>query len=246
MYSQGDFVRDYVFPIVLTEDKDEGKNFKKFLGTGFLIGNRGYALTASHVLSKLTQNICCIFCVDNMWRGYRVINIEHHPKLDLALIKLEGDFWKTPFIISPEKQFGWIDYFLCGYPEAVLFEHDQINSSGQLLPKPDMIHTKGHIRRRIHGNIKVVKGDIFYEVSDLSGWGCSGSPLFQFNSDKSWKVIGIYIAQKIFYSENDYDKDIKYIDYGVGYAIPTDSFYEWKPKILEGKSIYEESLNFSQ
>jgi hypothetical protein len=50
MFSQGNYVRDYIFPIITAQMVDSEQNVKRMLGTGFLIGNQGFALTAKHVI----------------------------------------------------------------------------------------------------------------------------------------------------------------------------------------------------
>ena len=50
-FRQSDQIRDYIFPLcVVAGNPGDGWEVERFLGTGFLIGNRGYALTAAHVI----------------------------------------------------------------------------------------------------------------------------------------------------------------------------------------------------
>lgn len=250
-YKQRDFVRDFVFPLIIFDVVDDKLSYKKFLGTAFLVGNRGYALTSSHVLKDVNHNIAGMFAgEDGQWYCFAMEKVENHKTTDVSILKLQNGNWVSPFVISAEKQYGWKDYFLCGYPEMVLREQrDNLDIKGNVMERPDMISIKGHIRRRIPFtldklDIKNIRGNTFYELNNVAGWGCSGSPLFEIEPNRSWKVMGIYVAQKIFYLENENDDNTKYIDYSVGYAITSDAFANWKPDILD-KSILEESKNFT-
>ena len=49
-FQQSELIRDYVFPLGRLERQGDDWRFAEFLGTGFLIGDRGVALTASHVV----------------------------------------------------------------------------------------------------------------------------------------------------------------------------------------------------
>jgi hypothetical protein len=233
-------VRDFVFPLIEVDLYQKGYIFKKFLGTAFLIGNRGYALTASHII-KDRNNIIGLFVDEhNKWKGLPILESENHPIQDSSILKLSGWNFNSPFVINQNKEYGWKDYFVCGYPESVVYENIDIN--GMSLPSFEMVSGKGHIRRRLMKEINSVKGNSFYELSNIVGWGCSGGPIFEPSNDGNWKIIGIYVAQKIFYTENHIDENVKYIDYAVGYALTSDSIFNWIPKILK-KTILEESIN---
>jgi len=247
-FKQTDLVRDFVFPLVSSSFENSEFKFIKLLGTAFLIGNQGYALTCQHIIDNSKDNSIagCFVGEDTYWYGFQINEIEFHPFHDVALIKLNGGNWKSPFCLTSDKLWAWRDFYLCGYPDSVLYE--DINNKdvlGNPLPRMDMVSIKGSIRRIIPRelNIKGIKGNRFYELSIIAGWGCSGSPLFEVKPNKSWEVSGIYNAQKIFYTENSFDDNIKYIDYNVGYAVTSECFYDWKPKIL-GKTVLEESQNY--
>lgn len=51
MFYQTDRIRDYIFPIAISEQRNDEVVVKNMLGTAFLIGNQGFALTAKHVIS---------------------------------------------------------------------------------------------------------------------------------------------------------------------------------------------------
>lgn len=105
--------------------------------------------------------------------------------------------------------------------------------------RPDLVYNEGYIRRRYTGELPVIFGRSFYELSEVAGSGSSGapicklniSPLFGFIKPSAWDVIGIYVGEKI----NDRGTS-------VSYAVREDAFRHWSPEIL-GKSVLEESQN---
>lgn len=239
MFVQRDFVRDFVFPIVTvssTEHKGE-LAYKSFLGTGFLIGKRGFAITASHVIGKLKKDIAAMFVSqENTWVAFLIQNIEHHPSEDVCLLKLPGNSWKSPFRIRKAWEGAWCDYLMCGYPDDVL--HEDLSSTDaacRVVPRPDLVHTKGHVRRRISMDLQIpeVKGESFFELSTVAGKGCSGAPVFMQTPERAWDVLGIYVGEKL----ND-------VSTSVAFATRADSFKDWLPSIL-GKTIQQESNNYT-
>ena len=45
--TQSDRIRDYVFPLASTNVQENGElSLRQFIGSGFMIGNKGYAVTA--------------------------------------------------------------------------------------------------------------------------------------------------------------------------------------------------------
>jgi hypothetical protein len=240
-------IRDLVFPIILVEKvgKDETK-MVSFLGTGFLFGTQGFALTAAHVISfktKDNQAIVGLF-IDketNKWSIFNADTCDIHPTEDVALLKMRGEHWKeTTIRISFEKQFSSFEYKLFGYPNANLLEDvDSRDASGRVLGRPDLIYSAGHIRRRISFSLPSIKGSCFYELSQPVGAGCSGSPIFK-TQNGIWDVVGIYVADKtesvIF---NTYNKDLDWVietielPGALSYAVRMDDLSEWVPKVLE-------------
>ena len=57
MYKQRNFIRDFIFPLSIAEKDDNGFTQKSFLGSAFLIGNNGFALTAAHVIMHHTSDV---------------------------------------------------------------------------------------------------------------------------------------------------------------------------------------------
>lgn len=116
-------------------------------------------------------------------------------------------------------------YRMFGYPEDATYE---IVSGSTAIPRPDLIYVEGYIRRRTNHEIPSLIGRSFFELSDVAGQGCSGSPIFKF-SQPVWEVVGVYVGEKI----NDRATS-------VAYAVREDSFRDWTPAIL-GTSVLSES-----
>ena len=235
MYKQRDYIRDFVFPLILAEKSSQGYLFKQLLGSGFLFGDRGFALTATHVIEECVNNLVIAMFVgaDNMWYPFEVLEKEYHPTEDVAIMKIDGGPWKSPFRMRNKWEGSSAHYQQFGYPEDAVYDLTDVSRT-KATPRPDLVYTEGYIRRRISFNLGIprVKGKSFFELSEIAGTGCSGSPLY-INNNKIWDVIAIYVGEKI----NDRGTN-------VSYAVREDSFRDWLPGIL-AKSIKDESQNFS-
>jgi len=247
MPSQDTPIRDLVFPIILAEET--GRNEIKmvsFLGTGFLFGSQGYALTAAHVIDFKTeeqQQIVGLF-IDkktNKWAAFNAEICDIHPIEDIALLKIKGKHPQdTGICISFEKMFSSFEYKLFGYPNANLLEDvDSRDHFGKVLGRPDLIYSAGHIRRRISFSLPSIKGRCFYELSQPVGAGCSGSPVFKIQ-DGAWNVVGVYVADKTeCVSFRTYNKNLDWVietiemPGALSYAVRMDDLSEWIPKELE-------------
>jgi hypothetical protein len=239
-------VRDIIFPLILVEQIKTGAcKMKEFLGTGFLIGSEGYALTAAHVVDvkiELNQAIVALFIdkKNNKWKIFNADKVDIHPTEDVAVLKMrDGKWYSTDVRVNFEMQFASFEYQLFGYPSINLYEEIYVKDQfGKVLGRPDLIYSKGHIRRRISFNLPAIKGNCFYELSEPIGAGCSGSPLFRLKNG-IWEVIGIYIADK---TENivfeGYDKNLNWImksfevNGSLSYAVRMDDLKNWQPKSL--------------
>lgn len=237
---------DLVFPISLIKINDQNLGeLEAFLGTGFLVGSQGYALTAAHVVDVNIPSGCILagMFVDkaiNQWKIFPINLVDTHPAEDVALLKFNGDHWKeTTIRVSFEMQFSSFEYKLFGYPNANLYEDVDITDNlGRVLGRPDLIYSLGHIRRRVSYSLPGIKGNCFYELSQPVGAGCSGSPIFK-SINGIWEVVGIYIADKsVSIPFGAYNKDLEWeiqtIDLpGVlAYAVRMDDLKDWKPKTL--------------
>lgn len=225
MFKQSDAIRDYVFPIVTVNREKGGVSLKRFLGTGFLIGNRGFGLTAAHVAQNFgDEKVAALFASGSSWVVVPVTHSELHAKEDVALIKVEGDSWKSFFRLSNTWEGSSMKYRMFGYPADVTYE---IVSNDRALLRPDLIYAEGYIRRRTNHKIPKMIGKSFFELSDIAGPGCSGSPVFKFTRP-IWDVVGIYVGEKI----NDRATSI-------AFAVREESFRDWNPEILGTSALLE-------
>jgi Trypsin-like peptidase domain len=232
VFRQSNVLRDFVFPLASLERTTSERNIKKILGSAFLIGNRGFALTAKHVLADSCKgHIAGMFVVPTgNWVGFQVIGYELHPSEDVAIVQLDSlndDIWQSPFCLANSVAYASGKYRLFGYPDDTTFERAE---NGHALIRPDMIYNEGYIRRRYTGRVPSLLGSSFLELSEIAGTGSSGAPVFKF-SKPLLEVIGIYVGEKT----NDRSTS-------VSYAVREEAFRDWVPQIL-GTSLLEESRN---
>lgn len=227
MFVQADYIRDYVFPLAVIPVNHQGAlKVERILGTAFLIGRRGFALTARYVLESTEgKRVVGMFALpDGSWKTFDVQAMEKHPSLDVALVQLEGDSWNSIFHLRN----GWAGattrYRCFGYPDDATFE---LNQNRSVLVRPDLVYTEGYIRRRFPHSLPSTVGDLFLELSDVAGTGCSGAPVSEMGTN--WNVVGIYVCEKL----NDRGTS-------VAYAVMEEAFRDWTPSML-GRSVLQES-----
>ena len=240
-------MRDLIFPIgVFTKDSNGDFDMVSFLGTGFVFGTEGYALTAAHVIAYELEEEHLLMgmfvnAITNHWEGQAIEVCDIHPKEDVALLRLSNyRLTERALEISLDKHFAAFDYKLLGYPQANLCENPEIRDElGRVLGRPDLIYSSGHIRRRISFSVPGVKGNSLYELSQPVGAGCSGSPIFWMKGNTPI-VIGIYVADKteslVFKGFNEkLDWVVQSIEFqgALSYAVRLDSLVDWIPNKLE-------------
>lgn len=115
-YQQSDAIRDYVLPIV-TVDR-EMRAMTSFLGTGFVIGERGSLLTAGHVLRGHSIDTVMALVVDNdmTWQAVALLSVELHPSEEVAFARMGGGPWTSFLVLTDEWHGSSADYELWGYP----------------------------------------------------------------------------------------------------------------------------------
>lgn len=229
---QSDAIRDFVFPVASVSRDASGVALKEFLGSAFVIGNRGFALTAAHViLGHESEDLVGLFIDSNgKWIGGTIVQCEAHPTEDVAVLRVEGDQWRSFFRLSSNVEHASCRYFLFGYPEDVALE---VVVENRAILRPDLIFNAGYIRRRLTMPVLSLRGTGFFELSEIAGPGCSGSPVVKENRDgrtnQIWDVIGVYAGEKI----NDRGTS-------ASYAVRSDTFRDWVPK-CSGVSVLVES-----
>ena len=231
------FIRDYVFPLIKGKQKNDSIKAGELIGTGFLIGKNGYAVTAAHVIDQLLDGnreddvILGLFVVNTKWVGVIIEKCEKHESEDVGIMKLKKFKRESLLKISDIPQYSSCEYHCWGYPHEVAKELQNLDKN--VPDRPDLIFTQGYIRRRISRELYptiIFRGKQFYELSGTVGQGNSGAPIILKKSigKKYWEVIGIYIGEK---SEGN-----------LSYAVRAEAFANWTPKIL-GKTLKEESNN---
>ncbi len=223
-------IRELVFPIMDVPEKDQPA---KLIGTGFFIGKRGFAVTAAHVIDQMDPEIAYAGFVDKNTYGFigeKINFFEKHPTEDVALIHLPNRPQESSFRISSTKEIASCDYNIWGYPMEVAQEllKNPISPDAPKYERPDLIYSKGHVRRLISRELPfhIYRGSYFYELSAIAGDGCSGGPMVSLRNIKPPidNVVGVYIGAQ--------NKD--------GLAVRTERIASWVPELL-GRSLREET-----
>ncbi len=228
MFKQGRKVRDYIFPIIAGP---YNSNRATYFATGYMFGRNGYAITAAHVIKDIEKNrfrSSALFANDDTsWTHVPIISYEVSDAADVAIFKLPGQTWISPFLFCDSVNIhSSSEYCSFGYPRDSAFDN---SIDGFVEFRPDMTYISGYVRRRIANGIDTIKGKFLFELSDIGGDGFSGSPVFLKGQIKN--VIGLYSSEKI------NDGSVM-----VAYAAMTQDFMQWKPKLL-GKTLLEESID---
>lgn len=235
-FAQGDKVRDFIFPLALAvgdrTDPNAEFRFERYLGTAFLIGNRGFALTAAHVVRGIGQaDLCGIFVhVDSSWRCFPIAGLECHPTQDVAVVQLQGGRWASPFRFGNRWVGSASEYHLMGYPADAQLRDDHGLSA------PDLVYLRGYVRRRISRRLKGLTGDAFIELSQPAYGGCSGGPLWTATTiGGPWLLSGMYLG---FLPVSD--PGVPFLS--VGYGVRDEAFRDWKPSIV-GRDLVTEAAD---
>lgn len=236
--SNSDAVANFVVPVCrLYIAKDDGVDQYQaieLIGTAFFIGSKGHLLTARHVIDEMNQlsGIQVILLPLNTGlTSFEITETEVHPDEDVAIIKTSVKPNSVSCVISQNSQHSSCEYMLWGYPEHVAKELSRtvpLPPSGVEPIGPELIYQKGYVRRRISRELHYpLFGKSFYEISEVAGSRCSGSPVIirqpsqnAFRSEP-WSVIGIYVGEQT--SEKIH---------AVGYCVRSDSFASWVPKMI--------------
>lgn len=203
----------------------------RFLGTAFSIGDGSLALTAAHVLPPPGDvTLCLMKLVDREWWSVPVRSWDVHPVEDVALLYLSEPLEHAWLKLEGGHEGQSASYRQWGYPDSVLLELVD-PTSGTALPRPDLAYFQGYIRRRLSDmEIPGMRGRSFFELSEVSGPGTSGSPLMPL--DRPWHVIGIYVGERL----TDETPPRR-----LSYAVREDAFRDWTPDSL-GRSILDASV----
>jgi V8-like Glu-specific endopeptidase len=230
---------DYIFPLIRATVENNTVIESELIGTGFLIGENGYALTAAHVIEQLTEDIqtnnmvLALFLVKGKWTTVVIDSYEKHSSEDVGIIKLV-DFKRKSFLrITDSIENASAEYNCWGYPHEVANELKKLDENAA--QRPDLIYTQGYVRRRISNELyptMIFRGKQFYELSETVGGGNSGAPLILRKSlgREHWLVFGVYIGEKS--------------NGNISYGVRAEAFAHWTPTIL-GTTIINESKNIA-
>jgi Trypsin-like peptidase domain len=230
--SDTQLVRDVVLPLVRLRPGGDGIAMTRFCGSAFLIGDRGAALTAAHLLPMrqlADEPLALLRVVNGEWTAFNVVSWEIHPTEDVAVLKLPVEIGPSWLQLAGTWHGQTAPYRQFGYPTDVQLE---VVQRGEARPRPDLVYSQGYIRRRITGTpLPGIRGDAFFELSEVAGSGSSGSPVMLMAPGSAWMVIGVYLGQRITTGEDSIS---------VGYAVREEAFRDWKPELL-GRTVIRES-----
>lgn len=219
-YNGDSLLRDVIVPIVGATFVKPGEfKYEGLLGTGFFVGNGSKLVTAGHVLPAAGPEVG-LQVVNGEWQSVGLVNRKFHPVLDICVCDTQLAVPQGSWLnVLSEPQHASCNYQLWGYPDDVVYDHGSVSPQGRALQRPDLVFSSGHIRRRFSGSIPSLQGSQFYELSQVAGNGCSGSPVIAHQAG-NWAVIGIYAGERTIMSA---EKAIKEI----GYATRLDGAADW-------------------
>jgi hypothetical protein len=228
-------VSDFVLAICdlkFNEDGSLDKENCQLIGTCFLIGSRGYALTAAHVLEQMTLRFAhVLFSKGGDWDASLIERYEIHPTEDIGILQLDLPRpIASPITFAETDPYPNAEYSMWAHPEEVAYEFKYHNKPIDFLDfRPSPVYFKGYLGRKIdyspNPSYGPSKGSSFYEVSEIAGACSSGSPLSTL--DDPYAVFAIYAGE-----ERAGRK--------CGYAANLTKVIKWVPQML-GKTIVQES-----
>jgi hypothetical protein len=208
---------------------------QEFLGTAFNIGSRGALLTARHVIENRDAETLMVLYVDaeNRWSGQVVRERELCTSADVAVMKIDGR-WSSIFECNNSWEGASMHYDCWGYPDDARFDPGALN-------RPDLVYTSGYIRRSYSYPLPSVRGNEFFEISEIAGSGCSGAPLVHKTkriprgADTMWPLVGVYSVER----RTEVHVDGAPVIREIPYAVREESFRDWAPEILGGTVLQE-------
>jgi hypothetical protein len=190
-------IRDIVVPIVeVRKTVGNEDEFIRLLGTGFYLAENNVFLTASHVVRGV-KNFAALFVFNGHWHSRGFSKCVMHPTEDIVALWAAGSapLAASWLKIDAYEQHASGQYELWGYPEDVLYDAAVKKADGTAYQNPDLIYTKGYIRRRVSFEMPGVKGANLFELSEVAGSGCSGGPMITRRGNE-WYVSGIYLGER--------------------------------------------------
>ncbi|KFZ32122.1 hypothetical protein IDSA_05500 [Pseudidiomarina salinarum] len=250
------FLQSYVFPICLYSLIDGKANIQELIGSGFFINDGGCFLTAKHVIesavASATAKDCLVGLVlkgENGKSEKSVIcelkDYEFAPDgYDIAIGVI--DYHCESLLTLGERNVEpWQDVVTYGYPLHA------VSGNPELLRLNIRCH-KGYVQRLLRPEdatlTPIPKG---FELSFLLSRGLSGSPLFIHQQQKDI-VVGVCVGSfrteliedeylEVMENGSEYkETKLKIEEYGIAHDIRP--LHSWKPKILNGTSLFEATV----
>ena len=178
--------RQFVLPVCVlklaTSDEVDYKS-AELAGTCFLIGRRGYALTAAHVIRQIGSDGRVFYPDPEGWDACPIIASEIHPTEDIGILKIDlPEEVISPVLYAEDEPIPGREYNMWAYPEVIAKEVEHHGPPEGGLPfNPSPVYFRGYIRRKLNyspnPNLSIYVGSRFYEISEIGGACCSGAPL---------------------------------------------------------------------
>jgi hypothetical protein len=252
MILRANIIHDIVVPVIAASKHADGYKFESLLGTGFFIGKSGFGITASHVIEQYQTHhsmheLGLLFQDNGKFIFEKITNTELHTEEDVGVFQIAKARHISFIQISNSSENASCEFHMWSYPDEVseLAKKELVkNATGEVIgqsgeARPEMIFFAGYIRRRMSREhfLHIYKGNQFYEISEIGGACCSGSPIVLKTSlgKNDWQTIGIYIGE-----------NKEGLASRAGYVTRFDSVSSWKPVLLAGKSILDESKDNSK
>jgi len=193
--------RDVFFPIIQCE-RDERKKeprFKKFLGTGFLIGDNGFLMTATHVIKSFEiKELYALSVMNQKWFLLSFCNKIDHSIEDISMLKIQvtsklPKMWSSFVVPANSWEGPSLHFELWGYSNITAYQYTNCF-------QPQLCYEEGYIVKRLtdpENPNPLLKGKNFFETNLVGYKGYSGSPIIsrtRKRSDAKWEMIGIYLG----------------------------------------------------
>ena len=245
------YFTDYSFPICefKLDEVDSSRKTTHFHGTGFFIGTEGYFLSAKHVInsqdfnrSSATISYGIVLERDDNDRRQRfakdIRQLEEHTKYDIVIGKVDH----SPSLLfnSIENAYGWSDVLCFGFPETKKKDY-----ANKYTLRPQFL--KGHIVAQLkEEDLPDLNIPPSYELSFPIPKGVSGGPVF-IAGQKVLLGVALMSHDSVLsrYEDTEIINDTeKYVEKVVtvtqfGIAANLFEIRDWKPDILEGRSLLE-------
>jgi len=238
--------QEVIVPILSYDMKDGKPVNERLRGTASFINSKGFFITAAHVI--LEEKTMGLLVKDNTnpenCIHIKIQEYESAPDgIDIAIGKT-GYPTKSGFMVDSNLDLNHpTTVYTAGYPEEIV----HIQEDG--IKHIHLRNIKGYLQRIIPAKHlpTIINNPKSYELDFLVPHCMSGSPLMIVKEKNI--LIGIctgtsyteYAGSEMVEIEENgkkyKEKTVKTIEYGM--AIALDILQDWKPDLLEGKTLYE-------